>query len=78
MTGEPKFILSTSIAMAPIVNEDRVAALLAVKFSPVMARYWLGTTVVGVIVIFGDVAARDCVGPVEREVNSNTPAKTKR
>ena len=78
LTGEPKFILSTSIAMAPIVNEDRVAALLAVKFSPVMARYWLGSAVVGDSVMVGAAADRDCVSPGEREANSNASAKINR
>ncbi len=78
LTGEPKFILSTSIVIDAIVNEDSVAALLAVKFSPVMATYWLGRAVVGAIVIFGASADKDCVCPAEREANSKAPAKTNR
>ena len=81
LTGEPKFILSASIAIAPIVNEDRVAAPPMVKFSPVMARYWLGRAVVGDSVMVGVVApaaGRAWVWPAEREANSNAPAKTNR
>ncbi len=78
LTGEPKFILSTSISMAPIVNEDRVAAPPLVKFSPVIARYWLGRAVVGAIVIFGAAADRDCVCPADKEAISNATAKINR
>ena len=76
LTGEPKFILSVSIVTAPMVNEDRVAPPPGVKFSPVTATNWLGRAVVGAIVIFGAAAARDCVGPADREANSNAVAKT--